>query len=814
MLQRLFWLGGAAVLPLLFLTLWLHQFQPLHAQTIPTADDNSILIDAVLYDGYEYGDADEAVALRSIGDQVVDLSGWFINDGGASKAYLPQGTRLHPGEIIWVAKERDAFNRQFGFPPELVLSPWPGFANLGDEVILADNRGQLVDLLLYGSADVGQYDWTGPAVQPYTAGGLFAKEGQIIYRKRMQDTGLPVSDSNSAEDWAQSLDDPINGRRVRYPAWDLDQFQHPLRLTEPATLTIAIAPDNAFETLAAMIDKAQESISIEALTLENAALGEALASAARRGVVVKLLLEGSPVGGLTPQEKYICLRIEESGGQCWFMIRDDAQRIQDRYRYLHAKFVLIDRRQVAISSENLSSNSMPDDDKSDGTWGRRGVILITNALGLVDRVQAIFDSDLDPQNHVDILRWQAASPDYGAPPAGFLPITDSGGISYTTRYPYPAVFTGRFAFELQQSPENSLRNQDGLLHLLDRAGLGDTLLIQQLQERPYWGASNSNAVDDPNPRLEAYLAAARRGAEVRLLLDSYFDKSDSAVSNSATCHTVNEIARQETVRLSCLLGNPAGLGIHNKMVLAHVAGQGYVHVGSLNGTELSSKGNREVSLIVQSDEAYELLADMFERDTPRQTYFSLVSAGYRGPANHLLISEVMVDPYGSDELEFVELVNPASTIIDISQYGLSDAAAPEDYEDLRRFPEMTTVPAGAALVVATSAADFWQEYGRWPDFEILETSVLVPNLVDDPAWGDPGTFFRLGNSGDEVILRDAADRIIDALAYGSGDLPGRVGCPLLSGTNHVLERFPYWRDTGSCPDDFRDWPFPSPGRLP
>ncbi len=629
-----------------------------------------------------------------------------------------------------------------------------------------------------------------------------------------QDTGLPVSDTNSAADWAQSLDDPINGRRVRYPAWDLDLFQQPLQITETAAITIAIAPDNALETLVELIDKAQESISIEVLTIENLTIGKSLASAARRGVSVKLLLEGSPVGGLSPQEKYICWHIEESGGQCWFMIRDDQQRIHDRFRYLHAKFILIDRRQVAVSSENLSPNSMPDDDKSDGTWGRRGVILITNASGVINRVQAIFDHDLDPQNHADIFRWQAASPDYGAPPSGFLPVTDSGGISYTIRYPYPAVFNGLFSFELQQSPENSMRDQDGLLHLINRAGAGDTLLIQQLQERPYWGPSNSNAQDDPNPRLHAYVAAARRGAKVHLLLDSFFDESDNAVGNSATCHWVNEIARQEHLQLSCLLGNPAGLGIHNKMVLAHVAGQGYIHVGSLNGTELSSKGNRELSLIVQSDAAYELLADMFQRDTPRQTYLSLVFADYKGPANHLLISEVMIDPYGPDAAEYVELVNPASTPIDLSQYSLADAVSPDDYEDLRRFPTMTTIAAGKALVVATSAQDFWQEYGRWPDFEILETSLLVPNLIDDPYWGDSSTFFRLGNLGDEVILRDRTDRIIDALAYGSGALPGMTGCPLLTGTNYVLERYPYWRDTDNCPDDFRDWPFPSPGQLP
>jgi hypothetical protein len=91
------------------------------------------------------------------------------------------------------------------------------------------------------------------------------------------------------------------------------------------------------------------------------------------------------------------------------------------------------------------------------------------------------------------------------------------------RYPETAVFQGTFPFELIQAPENTLRDSDGLLGLVNRAGMGDVGLVQQLTERPYWGTSTSNPQDDPNPRLEAYLAAARRGASVHLLLDSYFD---------------------------------------------------------------------------------------------------------------------------------------------------------------------------------------------------------------------------------------------------------------------------------------------------
>ncbi len=78
------------------------------------------------------------------------------------------------------------------------------------------------------------------------------------------------------------------------------------------------------------------------------------------------------------------------------------------------------------------------------------------------------------------------------------------------------------SFEVIQSPENSLRDQDGLLGLLKRAGDGDTILVEMFYEHEHWGATAWHAATDHNPRLEAYLAAARRGARVRILLDRPF----------------------------------------------------------------------------------------------------------------------------------------------------------------------------------------------------------------------------------------------------------------------------------------------------
>ncbi len=818
MVKRLGWLGGSLLLPLAVLVIWGRQVQAIdtndNRNSSTIVSSGMILIEALLYDGYELNDYDEGVALRNISQSAVSLEGWRISDGINNGSELLPNIIIDPGAIIWIARNGEAFQRQFGFEADVMLGSWPGFANHGDEVVLFDSNNQVIDELVYGDGDTADPGWIGPAVQPYKVTGLFGGEGQILYRKKEQASGWPVTDTNSAIDWAQDWNDPINGRKVRYPGWRLEDFYLTEQVTETAVLTVSIAPDNALETVVKAIDGSTESIFVETFTFENIVIGNAMVAAANRGVDVKVLLEGSPPGGLSSQEKYICRQLETSGGQCWFMISNGDQRIYDRYRYLHSKFMLIDDRIVAVGSENLSPNSMPFDDKTDGTWGRRGVILWTDAIKVVDRVGRLIEDDLDPINHADIFRWQADHPVYGAPPAGFLPLTESGGITYTVRYPLPAVFQGDALFELQNAPENSLRDEGGLLGLVNRAEAGDKVWVEQLVERPHWGPSNSNRIDDPNPRLETYIAAARRGADVRLLLDAYFDNPDSLVSNHATCIIVNKIAADEKLDLTCYLGNPAGLGIHNKMVLVHIGGRGYVHVGSINGSELSNKGNREVALIVQSDGAYALLADMFVRDAPHLMHLPLIPSGYRGTANHMLISEVLYDSYGQDDAEFIELVNPTSAVIDISGYGLGDAVNREDFEDFRRFPPETFVAAGDVLLVVTSADSFWNDYGFWPDFEILETNSAVPNLIDDLTWGDPATFLRLGNSGDEVILRDSKDVVVDLVTYGASEFLDQIACPLLTGTNHSLERYPYWQDSDNCVEDFRDWPFPTPGKRP
>jgi len=431
-------------------------------------------------------------------------------------------------------------------------------------------------------------------------------------------------------------------------------------------------------------------------------------------------------------------------------------------------------------------------------------------------LQAIWQADFDPANHVDLFPWTAGHTTYGNPTPGYIPITVTGGTTYTVNFPTPLTVVGTVGYEIVQSPENSLRDQDALLGLLNRAGTGDTILVQQLSERPYWGPTNSNPAADPNPRLEAYIAAARRGARVRLLLDEFFDDTTSSTSNAAACASLNTLAEVESLNLECRVGNPTGLGIHNKMVIALLDGQGYIHIGSINGTENSNKANRELALQIHSLPAYNLLASMFNKDWLDVIYLPHLFYEFVGPATYPLISEVLYDPVGDDDAEFFELVNPTSLPFDISNYSLGDAvlADPLGFEDVRRFPAGTIIPPNEALVVATSATAFFTQFGTNPDWEILSTDPTVPDLLDDPAWGDPAAFIRLSNTGDELILRDSNDVVVDVLVYGTGSYPGHTACALLPGPDQTYERYPYWRDTNNCSADFRPWPFPNPGFLP
>jgi hypothetical protein len=89
--------------------------------------------------------------------------------------------------------------------------------------------------------------------------------------------------------------------------------------------------------------------------------------------------------------------------------------------------------------------------------------------------------------------------------------------------------------------------------------------------------------------LQLLIDAARRGAKVRVLLDSFFDEPEALRSNQATVEYLETVANAEGLDIVGAVGNPTGGGIHAKWFLARVGGVKWSAVGSLNGARLATR---------------------------------------------------------------------------------------------------------------------------------------------------------------------------------------------------------------------------------
>ena len=794
----------------------------------PTAP-GSVLISAVHFAAYHNGD--EGFRLTNVSTQVVTLTNWIAHDNNQS---LPLTGTLDPGRSIWLAKRAITFTQQFGFKPdyEYEIDSDPAVPNLpvvsaipalsGDDALaLREGASNWIDGVAWGVGEITDTGWItgwiGSNVQLYTGTGNTA--GQILYRKLDEATGRLLTDTHTAVDWANDRTDPISGRKEMFPGWDLEKFWQTAKVTGTATLTVAIAPDNAFRVISDFLGSARQSIKMEMYSFENFALAGVVTQAIQsRHISVTILLEGGPPGGITDDERWICQQIEAVGGQCWFMISDSAHDIYDRYDYVHAKLIVVDDHVVAIGSENLSPRSLTYDDPADGTFGQRGTYLLTDAPGVVARALEVFNADFDPLKHRDLYRWVSGDPKYGNPlTPGYQPLTLTLGSGYFIRYPAPLTLTAPLTFELLTSPESSLHAGDGLLGLIDQAGPGDSIDGEQLDEPPHWGPSSSTAAVDPNIRLQALIDAASRGAHVRLLLDSYFDVPTMTTSNAATQVYINSLRALSPTLMSNLevrRGNPSLGGIHNKMFLFHLNGRKVIHAGSLNGTEGSNKVNREVALQVDSSAAYDYLRAMFEYDWAFQAraYLPVVMANYVAPPNHVLISKVFylgsVSPITGSE--WVQLYNPTAITVSLNGFKIGDQALPGPtgytVDGMWWLPAQASLAPGQQLNIATTAQGFFDKYGFLPQYVFFGSFGGVVNLTPYITY-TPNISFSLANSGDEVLVLGPADQLIDGVAWGTGVLPGNVVCLAIDPNlyplnNPSIARSPLWRDTDNCPADF------------
>lgn len=132
----------------------------------------------------------------------------------------------------------------------------------------------------------------------------------------------------------------------------------------------------------------------------------------------------------------------------------------------------------------------------------------------------------------------------------------------------------------------------------------ESVLVQQFSSGRFWG-------EEDNTFIAALIEAARRGCEVKVMLDSMYLEGGN--NNDEVVSWLNEVANETNLSLEAKLADLDSLGlakIHNKGLI--VDGK-EVLISSLNWNA-NSIYNREAGVIIENEEIASFYTDVFFHD--------------------------------------------------------------------------------------------------------------------------------------------------------------------------------------------------------
>ena len=157
---------------------------------------------------------------------------------------------------------------------------------------------------------------------------------------------------------------------------------------------------------------------------------------------------------------------------------------------------------------------------------------------------------------------------------------------------------------------------------------------------------------------------------------------------------------------------------------------------------------------------------------------------------------------GADEWYTVKNVTPA--MLPLAGFKIGDEETPDGNEGMFNFPDTATLAAGASFTVARAGAAYQTFFGAPPDAELPPgASMAVPDMIAFTPWtGGAAGAMALTNPGDEVLVLDPSNTLLDIAVYGNGAYAGITTFAAAPGTDDVLTRTAASDDTDNCQVDF------------
>ncbi len=502
---------------------------------------------------------DEGFALINNSGGAIDLNGYKVSNGTGTVSFT-SSLELGPGETLIVVQYDDEspyFLSRDGHPHK----KWGVSGIAGDNFELDDNgfalylynsSNNIVDAFCYGNAAGDSVHWTGRA---------FAAMGEQSNAFAVR-ASYDKAEASAWYRWGTTSN-------VFDPDKKFDAEVSPFLFPECGGIPIFKALEGAKDSV---------YVSMYMITEPNAIA--CLAECAKRGVTVKLLLEGHTGGyyldGSSDYAKMLKYLVE-SGAEVNILTRENESSDDlRRYYYLHTKYCIIDGETVIVTSENWDTYNFTGKTVSDPTEGsNRGWGVIVKSKDYADYMKAVFDND-NSKAYGDVFGFTHVYP-------GTAPMA----ITYTSPSDQYPIQTFATKVTPILSPDNSW---DATIHYIDNTRKRIDMEMLAISEE-YFDA----AVESP----VSHLIKKAESADVRVLI-CMTENRDKVIEEISYLNDNSKIK----------VGYMSHPYLHNKgLVFDDTA-----LVSTVNWTATGFLTNREVGVIIHSPEVADYFAAAFDSD--------------------------------------------------------------------------------------------------------------------------------------------------------------------------------------------------------
>ena len=553
--------------------------------TTPTNLERKLLITAFYYHNHP-GIANEHITIYNPTNTSLNLTGFFItntpfkNYAEQCIIQFPSDAKIAPYSYLQITQQANEFYNETGYYPDFeynedtrdTIPQMNGstsftMSNTGDMIALKNPYNHTIDFICYGNTGYRNHSHWNRSSIPI---GL---QGQ--YYKRIQQNKTYI-DTNTQDDFVQSRLFFIGQTTLE-----------PISIKGEISCTLFTSPDSSYQAITDAISHAQNHIKVNMYEFTNPHLCSSLIDCLQRNISITILMEGSPVGGVTDEEWYLLNRLSQYGADIYYIIQDSENNSYARYPFNHAKYVVIDKSTVIIESCNWAETGVP----VHPSFGNREWGIIIHNETIASHYEHVFSHDCNASRN-DIAGF--SSLDHIIPEQFYM---DSDVIYGAYEHPFSQTsYTGNTTITPVFSPDTSLTLIRSLIKEAKQS-----IYIQQLYIYPEWDGNS-------NPLVEELIAKAQENVSIKVILNynpSYKDTNEK-------CNRTKMLFEQYGIEVMYMYTNESPFtNMHNKGMIID---NSTVLISSINWNENSCMRNREAGVFIESTAISSYYAEVFFYD--------------------------------------------------------------------------------------------------------------------------------------------------------------------------------------------------------